>query len=117
MRLPPMSDISMRYGQWIDVTRGGPSRLRERVRRLRMALRRPLFEFLEERLAPAVSIQFDYTYDTSGFFSQNPQAKTVLQQAGQLLGSQLNDNLSAINPSGTDTWTANFFNPSNPSAF
>ena len=46
-----MSLIEMRYGHWIANTRGGPTntnqRLRERVRRLRMVLRRPLIEWLE----------------------------------------------------------------------
>jgi hypothetical protein len=74
-----------------------------------------LFEQLEQRLAPALTFQFDTSYDTSNFFNQNPRAITVLQQAAQILGGALNDNLGAIAPGGSNTWTASFFDPSNPS--
>ena len=99
---------------------GGASRQKDRLQRLREVLRRPLFEFLEERLAPAVAITFDYSQDTSGFFTQNPAAKTVLNEAAAILGSQLENSLSAINPlsatnvSQGNTWVASFNNPSKP---
>src|SRR5437870_9050999 len=68
-------------------------------------------EALEDRLAPAVTFKFDYSYDSLGFFAKNPAAKTVLQEAGQLLGSQLHDSLAAIQPDATDRWTAYFNRP------
>src|SRR5438270_1010039 len=75
---------------------------------------RPGWERLEERLTPSLTIQLDYSYDTLGFFAQNPAAKAVLQQAADILGSQINDSLSAIapNPGAGNTWTATFLNPS-----
>ena len=56
-------------------------------------------ERLEDRCTPAITFQFDYSLDTSGFFN-NPQARATLEQAGQILGSQLSDQLSAITPAG-----------------
>jgi hypothetical protein len=69
---------------------------------------------LEERVALAVTIQFDTSLDTSGFFAQNPAALTVLQEAGQTLGSALNDDLAAIVPGGNNSWTETFIDPSDP---
>ena len=63
---------------------------------------------------PAIVLQFDTSFDTSGFFAANPAAMTVLQQAGQILGSSLHDSLAAINPAGINSWTATFLNPGNP---
>jgi hypothetical protein len=72
---------------------------------------RPQLERLEDRIAPAITIKIDYTYDT-GFFTQHPDRQAVLQNAAYILSSRMNDNLSAIVPSGSDTWTASFPNPS-----
>ena len=77
---------------------------------------RPILERLEDRLTLSVTIEINYTYDSSGFFTTNPQAKTVLQEAATMLGSHLEDNLAAIVPSGGNTWTATTFNPGNPNA-
>src|SRR5262245_10030089 len=74
----------------------------------------PRSERLESRLAPAIAFRFDTSFDTSGFFASNPAAMTVLQQAGQILGSSLHDSLAAINPAGVNSWTATFLNPANP---
>ena len=63
--------------------------------------------------ASAVSITFDYTYDTNKFFS-NALAKNTLNQAGAYLGNRLQDQLTAINSGGGNNFTAKFFNPSNP---
>src|SRR4051812_21293519 len=71
-------------------------------------------ERLESRLAPAIAFRFDTSFDTSGFFASNPAAMTVLQQAGQILGSSLHDSLAAISPAGVNSWTATFLNPANP---
>ena len=67
-------------------------------------------------LAGDITIEFDDSYDTSGFFSANPQAMTVLQEAGQILGGQLENSLAAItpNPGAGNTWNAFVPNPSDP---
>lgn len=52
----------------------------------------------------AITIEFDYSYDSNGFFSDT-QRKSILQQAGDFLGSRLDDQLLGIsnfNPSFTD---------------
>jgi hypothetical protein len=74
-------------------------------------------ERLEGRVTPSLTIQIDYSLDSSGFFAEHPAAETVLQEAAGILGSQVNDSLSAIAPSpGTgNTWTADFTNPSSGS--
>jgi hypothetical protein len=72
---------------------------------------RPQLERLEDRIAPAITIKIDYTYD-NGFFTQHADRQTLLQNAAYILASRMNDNLSAIAPSGSDTWTASFPNPS-----
>ncbi len=65
-------------------------------------------------VAPTVTIQFDYSEDSLDFFASHPQAKTVLEEAGQIISSQLHDSLAAITPGGHDTWMATFLNPSDP---
>ena len=50
-----MSFVAMRQGRWNARTPGGSPRLKDRLKRLREVLRRPLLEFLEERLAFAVA--------------------------------------------------------------
>lgn len=69
-------------------------------------------------IAPTIAITFDYSFDTSGFFTANPGAKTVLEEAAEILGSQLHDELAAIvpDPAGGNTWTAQIPNPSDISA-
>lgn len=68
---------------------------------------------MEDRDVPAVAIQFDYSHDTNGFFTNNPAAKTVLQQAANDLTSQITTPLAAItpNPSIGNTWSETFTNP------
>ncbi len=67
-------------------------------------------------LAPSISILFDDSHDTSGFFAANPAAKTVLEEAGQILGSQLHDALAAIVPSGGNSWSVSLLDPSHPTS-
>jgi hypothetical protein len=76
--------------------------------------RRLGWDRLEERIAPAIAFQFDYSYDSLGFFTANPAAKTVLQQAGQILGSQLNNSLAGFgsNPNLNEYWDSYIPNPS-----
>jgi hypothetical protein len=67
--------------------------------------------------ASAVTFQFRYDYDSNGFFgtamSPTP-ARTALEFAGRAF-SAFADTLAPIAPGGNDSWTAQFFNPSNPS--
>jgi hypothetical protein len=72
---------------------------------------RPGLEPLEGRDCPSVTVQFEYSMDSSGFFN-NPQARATLQLAGQILSSQLNDALGAIVPGGVNHWNAGVTNPS-----
>ena len=67
-------------------------------------------EQLEDRLTPAVTLQFDYRFDTTDFFG-DPARRAALEQAGADLTSRLDSDLSAIAPGGANTWTARFFNP------
>jgi hypothetical protein len=67
---------------------------------------------LSAAAARAVTIQFDYSFDTSGFFTSNPTAKTDLEAAAQFFDSHLTDTLTAISPGGFNSWTAGFINPS-----
>jgi hypothetical protein len=72
-----------------------------------------LLAFLILPLQPlgALTLNLDYSYDTSGFFDAHPDAKTDLLYAASWLGIHLSDNLTAITPSGGNTWTAKFYNP------
>lgn len=71
----------------------------------------PRVEMLESRLTPSVTIRFDYSLDTSGFFN-DPARRAALERAGDKISSHLYDNLSPITASGANSWTASFFNPS-----
>jgi hypothetical protein len=64
--------------------------------------------------ARAITIQFDYTYDTNNFFSANPNAKTDLDAVAQFYNRYLSDSLDAITPTGTNGnyWRAYCPNPS-----
>lgn len=71
---------------------------------------RPRVEMLESRLTPSVTIRFDYSQDTSGFFN-DPTRRASLERAGDKIAPYLHDHLAPIVASGTNTWTASFFNP------
>ena len=68
-------------------------------------------EQLEDREVPALNILLDYSFDTSGFFN-DPTRRAVLQQAVNEVAARIDTNLGAITPSGSNTWSATFFNPS-----
>ena len=74
---------------------------------------RPIVESLETRLSPSITIQFDYSYDTNGFFVGHPDRQSLLATAANALASGIVDNLAAIVPNigAGDTWTAAFTNP------
>lgn len=67
-------------------------------------------ESLEVRRLCALSFQFDYRYDTSGFFSSQSR-KDVLVAAGKALASRLADTFDAVVPSGGNTWSINLTAP------
>jgi len=58
-----------------------------------------------------INIQFDYTYDSQGFFTTHPEAKATLELAGHTLTDRFRDTLTAIVPSGQNDWTAQPFDP------
>lgn len=71
---------------------------------------RPSLEELETRYAPAVTIRFDYALDSLGFFN-DPSRRAALERAAATITPRLNDTLSAVAPSGGNSWQATFFNP------
>ncbi|HSQ54797.1 MAG TPA: matrixin family metalloprotease, partial [Gemmata sp.] len=73
-------------------------------------------ESLEAREVPAIAIQVDYSLDLranggSGFFEDHADARTVMNRVAQEMSQRVSANLSAINPSGSNTWDALFYNP------
>jgi hypothetical protein len=60
--------------------------------------------------ASAITIQFDYTYDTNGFFA-NADAKYILEQAGAFYEGRISDDLDAIANSGSNRFSALFNRP------
>jgi len=74
---------------------------------------RPHLGWLEPRVVLSLNIAFDYSYDSTGFF--NTQAKKdLLQAAANSIAGAVGNTLSAITPGGGNTWSPDFFNPSNP---
>jgi FG-GAP-like repeat/FG-GAP repeat len=69
-------------------------------------------ECLEAREVPAINIILNYSHDTTGFFTNNPTAKATLQLAANDLASQISAALPAITPSGGNSWSESFFDPS-----
>ncbi|QEL18582.1 FG-GAP repeat domain-containing protein [Limnoglobus roseus] len=68
-------------------------------------------ESLDNRLVPAVSLQFDYSLDANGFFA-DASRRTALEQAGAELVSRLDTDFAAIAPAGGNTWSLLLNNPS-----
>jgi hypothetical protein len=65
--------------------------------------------------AGPLKIRFDYSLDTSGFFSAQIR-RDVLQLAADTLISKFADNLGALSPGGVNQWTANFQHPTSGQA-
>lgn len=61
----------------------------------------------------AITIDFDYTYDSNNFFATQERRDVLEAAASYFTGLQ--DQLTAIEATGFNTWTASFRNPSNPS--
>jgi len=86
------------------------------TRSIRSTATRLALEALEAREVPAINIAFDFTLDLranggNGFFESNPDAKAVLRQVAQEMGQRVSANFSSISASGSNSWTAAFFNP------
>lgn len=64
-------------------------------------------------LPAALSIQFDYTYDTANFFSgPNVDRRALLDAAANVFESRItSENFGAITPSGGNTWSLSFAHP------
>src|SRR5688500_12993485 len=67
-------------------------------------------EPLEQRTLMSVKIALDYTLDTSGFFASTTR-RDAMKLAADTLANRVGDTLSAVVPSGTNTWSANFGHP------
>lgn len=70
----------------------------------------PLVEWLEQRTLLSIDIVFDYTYDTNGFFNA-PDRRLAVEMAARLFEDAFANTLTAITPSGTNHWSAQFTNP------
>lgn len=60
-----------------------------------------------------IDIQFDYSFDSSGFFS-DASRKSVLDGVATVFESRFADSLTAIDSAGSNNFSTVFFNPSNP---
>jgi hypothetical protein len=69
---------------------------------------RPRCETLEDRLTPAITVKFDYTYDAAGMFN-DPARREALERAADAVTARMTDSLGAIAPSGSNTWTARVY--------
>lgn len=67
-------------------------------------------ERLESRDVPAVAIQFDYSFDANGFFT-DPARRDILQQAANDIAARIDTPLGAVVPGGGNSWVIGFSNP------
>ncbi len=58
----------------------------------------------------SIKIRFDYSLDTTGFVASSSR-RTLLDAAAAMVTSRMSDNLTAIQPSGSNTWTASTLHP------
>ncbi|HNQ03463.1 MAG TPA: PEP-CTERM sorting domain-containing protein [Thiobacillaceae bacterium] len=61
-----------------------------------------------------IKIEFDYSYDTAGFFTS--QGKSVLGAAAAAFETRFADSLAAIDSAGGNDFAIRFFDPANPFA-
>jgi hypothetical protein len=81
------------------------------VRARRSRRRIPNVLDLEERRLLSITINIIYSLDTNNFFD-SPDKRALMEMAAAVVASGLtSDHLSAILPSGNDTWAAQFPNP------
>lgn len=60
-----------------------------------------------------IDIQFDYSYDSSGFLS-NSDRRSALDAAANLFEHRFSDQLTAIDSAGANSFDTTFFNPGDP---
>lgn len=65
--------------------------------------------------ASAITLQFDYTYDTNNFFDTQAK-KNVLEAAGAFFSNVIQDDLTAITSGSGGAFNANFSNPADGSS-
>jgi len=58
-----------------------------------------------------ITFTFDYSLDSTGFFTTNPAAKTALEKAAEVYSDRLVDQLTDITPGNGNTWNTDFTNP------
>lgn len=59
-----------------------------------------------------IDVQFDYRYDSSGFFTgANSSRQNLLNAAASVFETRFKDSLTAITPSGANSFDARFFQP------
>lgn len=69
-------------------------------------------ESLEARSLPsALSIIIDYSHDTNNFFDTQ-EKRDLFQQVADTYAARITDTLTAIAPSGSNSWAAEFTDPS-----
>lgn len=61
-----------------------------------------------------IDIQFDYSYDTNGFFASHAGSMAMLDGAAAVFESRFADTFTAINSGGINDFTTVFFNPADP---
>ncbi len=61
------------------------------------------------RGSASLSISFDYTYDSGGFFTPTRQA--IMTTVASIFEARIQDTLSAITPGGGNQWSIQFFDP------
>ena len=63
------------------------------------------------RVEAAITIQFDYTYDTNGFFAEGTEARNTLEWVGKFYSALLDDDLLAIDSSDENRYDILFLQP------
>jgi hypothetical protein len=71
---------------------------------------------LEPRSLFSVAIQFDYSLDAGGFFT-DPARRAVLQSAADSVTARLTDTLAAVTPGNGNSWSIVGTNPSDGQMF
>ena len=66
--------------------------------------------------AANIDIVFDYSYDTSNYFSGNATRMSLLESAASVFESRLTDNLGAITSTDDNVFKPQFFDPSSANA-
>ncbi|MBI1375792.1 MAG: tandem-95 repeat protein, partial [Phycisphaera sp.] len=69
-----------------------------------------IIEPLEPRLLLSITAMIDYSYDTNNFFDTQAK-KDLLELAVDMVITRFEDDLDAITPSGSNHWSAGFFDP------